>query len=265
MKALAGCALAGALAVAAWGQDAAAKGVNFYSLDREAQLGREAAGNLSRTLPMVADGRLDAYLARLAAALGRNGDGRFSYSFTVYENRQPAAVGRVPLAMPVDAFQGPAREPVAVAGGPILVPLGLLADARSEAEFAFLLAHAMAHIALRHGTRLATRLELSRVGLTAAGSMGPDTFKQIDQSQQAELLTLARALEAAADAAAVAKMAAAGYDPQAAIGVLERLPAPDNAPRLEAARAAMGKLPALPYSADTGEFAAMKSLAAAVH
>ena len=43
------------------------------------------------------------------------------------------------------------RESRLPPGGPILVPMGLLAGAENEAEFAFQLSHAMAHIALRHG------------------------------------------------------------------------------------------------------------------
>jgi predicted Zn-dependent protease len=124
-----------------------------------------------------------------------------------------------------------------VAGGPILVPMGLLAGAENEAEFAFQLSHAVAHIALRHGTRQATRLEISGIGSMALkNATGPTVEAMrsgVEQSRQSNAISMARLAEAEADAAAVGVLAAAGYDPRAAVRYLERLPAPDNAPRLE--------------------------------
>lgn len=61
--------------------------------------------------------------------------------------------------MPFDATVSLA-EPMAVAGGGIFVPAGLLANSPTEAAFALKLAHAIAHIALRHPTRMATRAEI---------------------------------------------------------------------------------------------------------
>ena len=87
----------------------------------------------------------------------------------------------------------------------------------------------------------------------------------LDQAQQSRAIEMARAAEVEADAAAVGAMAAAGYDPQAAVRYLQRLPARDNAARPTAVRAAIEKLPLRTYSANTGEFEAMKSLAIAIH
>jgi predicted Zn-dependent protease len=49
------------------------------------------------------------------------------------------------------------HEPATLPGGYVFVPAGLFLAAQDEAEFAGMLAHAMGHIALRHGTRQATR------------------------------------------------------------------------------------------------------------
>jgi len=189
-------------------------GMNFYSLGREAQLGRQTAAHLSAILPMVSDAKLDAYISTLATSLHHNGDGRFSYSFSIYDDRKPLTVDRIPLAMPPDAFYGPAREPIAVAGGPVFVPLGLLAGAENEAEFAFLVSHAMAHIAMRHSTRQATRLELSGMAVRALPNAVPAAVRSAsDQAQQSRAIEMASAAEVEADRAAIDTMVAAGYDP----------------------------------------------------
>ena len=94
-----------------------------------------------------------------------------------------------------------------MAGGPILVPMGLLAGAENEAEFAFQLSHAVAHIALRHGTRQATRLEISGIGSMALkNATGPTVEAMrsgVEQSRQSNAISLARLAEPEADATAV--------------------------------------------------------------
>src|ERR1019366_7609327 len=99
MRGIAWAMLAAVVALPVFGQNAP-NGMNFYSLDREAQPGRETAVRLSRMLPMVSGAKLDAYIATLATSLQRDGDTRFSYSFAVYEDRKPAVVDRVPLVQP---------------------------------------------------------------------------------------------------------------------------------------------------------------------
>ena len=54
---------------------------------------------------------------------------------------------------------------------------GLILKAESEAELAGVMAHEIAHVAARHGTRQATRGEIARVGMIPLIFMGagPDT------------------------------------------------------------------------------------------
>ncbi|HYW45229.1 MAG TPA: M48 family metalloprotease [Bryobacteraceae bacterium] len=254
------------LALAAFAQEPSAKGVNFYSLEREIQLGQQTAGGLERTLPAVHDAKLEGYIAGLGSELARYAGQQFVYRFTFYDDRKPPVVPGVALALPADAFQGQAAEPVAIAGGPIFVPLSLLANAPSEAEFAFQLAHAMAHVALRHATKLATRNELARV----AGALLNDMPANQQFAVPLGLLNFARQCELQADILAADIVAGAGYDPAAAISV-----APDNATasrvfsahptreqRAAAIKARIEKLPPREYSAATGQFAGMKALAA---
>jgi predicted Zn-dependent protease len=281
--------LVGLLVLPTHAQEPSAKGVNFYSLKWEVQIGREEAAALMRSLPIVHEPKVDAYLANLTAELVKYADPRFAYSFTVYEDRKPmgpqwAAMRNArAVAMPVDMFQGQAAEPVALAGGPILVPLSLLADAPDEAAFAFQLAHAMAHVALRHATRQATRQELLNIAsatLQAQNASGVAAVA-IRSSQplamQLGLLTSVRAFEREADIVATGIVAEAGYDPGTVVPYLEGQPPADGPPhsrvfsahptagrRAETVRAKIEKLPSRVYGAQTGEFEEVKALAASV-
>jgi hypothetical protein len=110
------------------------EGLDSYSLDQEAKLGQQAAASLESKLPIMHEPKLDAYLAKITAELGKHLPRWSSVScrFTIYEDRRPAAVQPVAMAMPADAFHVQAAEPIALAGGPIFVPLRLLANAQNE-------------------------------------------------------------------------------------------------------------------------------------
>ena len=294
MNAIAAVVLLGSLAATAWAQEPSgkgvsheptldayiaqsAKGVNFYSVQRERELGRDAAASLERVLPIVHEPKLDAYIAQLGATLAKYANSPFTYTFTVYEDRrpskEPAGAG---VLMPMDAFQGQAGEPVAVAGGPIFIPLSLLAAAPGEAVFAFQLAHAMAHIASRHATRQATRTEL--MGLDAIPSWGAQNTAVADRRPMAAplgVLQFSRAFERQADYVALLIVSHAGYSPESMAAYLSGQPAPERAAavfsahptpgeRSKAIRAKFESLPAATYTAATGGFAEARAIAASV-
>ena len=235
--------LAAGIFLYCWSVSAFAQGVNFYSPQEEVRIGRQQAAILARTLPVVHEAILHAYVASVGSALAAHAGQAFTYSFTLYEDRETPGLPPIEFVMPEDAFEGPATEPAALPGGPIFIPLSLLANAQDEAELAFQLAHAMAHITLRHATRQATREQLIQ------GTISPRPVAQT------AFLSFTRRDELQADATAVATMAAAGYDPKAAIRHLEKLttekkeasrffssyPAP--ARRVATVRAAIDKLP----------------------
>jgi predicted Zn-dependent protease len=175
--------------------------------------------------------------------------------------------------MPIDAFQGQAGEPVAVAGGPIFIPLSLLAAAPNEAVFAFQLAHAMAHIALRHATKQATRTELLR--LDASGAQITAVADRRPTAVPMGMLAFARAFERQADYVALRIVSQAGYSPEAMAAYLSGLPVPEKAvavlsvhitsvERSKAIRAKLESLPAATYTAATGGFAEARAIAASV-
>jgi predicted Zn-dependent protease len=261
------------LVLPALAQQPSSKGVNFYSLEREIRTGQQIGADLERTLPIVRVPKLDAYIAKIAGPLTSHADPQFPYRFVMYEDRGFPAAPPIALLMPKDPFLGQPLEPVSVCGGPIFVPISLLATARSESEFAFQLAHAIGHVALRHATREATREELVEVAAVPIANRPINNVMQ--HGIELGLLSFIRFYERQADSFATVILAGAGYDPEEAIRAFEEQaaagigatgkafsvhPAPER--RIDTIRAKLAELPPRTYTVTSGEFAEMKKLAA---
>ena len=103
-----------------------------------------------------------------------------------------------PLVVEISANGGQVLQTVALPGGYMFVPLGLLVSARDEAELARSLAHGIAHIAARHGTRQATRAQIVNMATIplvyiggghqsdGAQSLVPEGFRKFELQQEAE-------------------------------------------------------------------------------
>ena len=266
-------ALALSLSTPSFAQPASASGLNFYSLEAERRLGHNSAAALEGVLPLVEDAGLNAYVQRLGAALAAHAASPFTFSFTLYEDRRTGGSFASPASVavsPIDASSGHPLEPLAVAGGPIFVPMSLLAAAPSESALAFQLAHAMAHIAARHATRNKTRAEVMQTQEISYSS----GVSGIPMGS----LSFSRANEREADYLAVQILAKAGFDPEAAAAALAAQPAPPPgaisrvfqprppaAERAQAIRSQLAKMPPTKYQAATGDFAEAKARAAIVH
>src|ERR1700691_3955331 len=174
------------------------QGVNFYTKDKEIALGTQLALQFGqKTTPL---GMADAsdYVKRVGGNLAAQFPGGWTYRIeTIRED--PG---------------GATHEPTVFPGGPIFVSVDLIEAARNEAEFAGMLAHAMAHVVARHWTRLATKSELTTRGLSGArwlAAFPPPV--PMGEPVPMRMLAFRRATEGEADYWAVKAMAAAGYDP----------------------------------------------------
>ena len=221
------------------------QGANFYSKDKEIALGQQQALDFrQKTTPLgIADA--SDYVSRVGANLAAQFPGGWTYRIETIREDQGGAT----------------HEPTAFPGGPIFVSVHLIAAARNEAEFAGMLAHAMAHVVARHGTRMATK-----GALVAGDPSGPGT---LSKPVPLGMLAFQRGMEAEADYLAVKAMAAAGYDPSGLAsylgrvqsardpaGVFATLPPRDR--RVAAIQAEVRKLPAGNYSAGD-EFARVQA------
>ncbi len=285
MKPIATAALAGFLLLPVCAQttpEPSSRGVNFYTLEREIREGRAIAFDLERTVSAVHNQKLDDYFERLrsdlatALSAAHPGEPQFPWRIVLFEDRKPFELRPVPLVMPVDALQIRATEPVAIAGGTILIPMSLVAGAAEEPYLAFQLAHAMAHITLRHGTKEATRLELLQLAtVPLQAPPGNAAARMIlvshGASMQAGMALFARTFELQADDFAISLIAGAGYDPETAARYLEPPPDPGVLSahpglerRMNAVTAAISRLPARTYGVSSIEFDQIKTIAATV-
>lgn len=226
------------------------QGVNFYSKEKEIALGRQLAQEFRRNTAPLDNTAVADYVKRVGANLAAQLPGGWTYQIeTVGQALSPT---------------NPTHEPTAFPGGFIFVSVDLIPAARNEAEFAGMLAHAMAHVAERHGTRIATRTEIAQIGAQTAAAGVPDRW--VGPTVPLGMRTLQRAFEREADSLAVKAMAAAGYDPAGLGSYVERLEPssqPDRDQRVDALHAAIRQLPARTYQAGD-EFARVQAEVASI-
>jgi beta-barrel assembly-enhancing protease len=225
------------------------QGVNFYSKDKEIALGQSLAAEVRKTTTPVNDAAVTQYVKQMSARLAA----------------QFPADWPIEIEVIREDLGGPTHEPKYLPGGFIFVSQSLIAAARNEAEFAGMLAHAIAHVEARHATRLMTKNDLMQIGTVAMANTGRHV------RTPPSTLAFQRADEREADYLAVKAMAAAGYDPGGLVRYVERVQVsssplgkvfetlPDRDERLAGIAAAMSGLPAREYS-EGGDFARVQAL-----
>jgi len=182
---------------------------NSYKPSDDVQVGREAAAQVSKELPLLPeDGNVDTYVERVGAVLAAAippefQHGEFHYVFSVVN------------ASDINAF--------ALPGGAMFVNRGMIESARTEGEMAGVMAHEISHVALRHGTAQATKSQGAGVQLGAIGGailgaiIGGNAGDIVAQGTQfglgAYLLKYSREYETQADVLGSQILARAGYDP----------------------------------------------------
>lgn len=180
---------------------------NFYSREKEGALGKQLAAQIEHEIPLILDRPAAVeYVSRLGTKLaGQLPEPRFSYTFKITAS-DPSNVLHEPLALP---------------GGYIFVPPSLFLAALDEAEFAGMLAHAMAHVSARHGTRQATGSELAKIA-KAPLILKSGVWTTAGFRGSAEFLQFSEAYEREADKLAVAMISNAGYDPESMVRYFRR-------------------------------------------
>src|ERR1700730_15067726 len=126
--------------------------VNFYSLEKEMALGKALAQDVKRQAKMITDPVIAEYVNRIGQNLVRNSDAKVPFTIEVIDSED------------VNAF--------ALPGGYFFVNSGLILKADNEAELAGVMAHEIAHVAARHGTRQATRGQLANIATIPLIFMG---------------------------------------------------------------------------------------------
>jgi predicted Zn-dependent protease len=183
------------------------RGVNFYSVDREIALGKQMAEEVEREGRIIDDPVVSEYVNRVGQNLVRNSDAKTPFNIKVLD------------AEDVNAF--------ALPGGFFFVNTGLILKADTEAELAGVMAHEIAHVAARHGTRQATRGQIINFGTIPLIFMGGWTGYAIQQAVSLAVplgfLKFSRAMENEADMLGVQYLYKSGYDPTAFVDFFERI------------------------------------------
>jgi len=193
-------------------------GFNLFSPEQDVQVGQESAAAAEQQLPILRDASVDAYVNRIGAKLAANAGGPgFPYRF------------RVVNASDINAF--------ALPGGPVYVNRGVLEQARNEGEVAGVIAHEIAHVALRHGTHQASKAYLAQTGIgilggILGGKVGQGTADIINTvgglGLNALFLKYSRDLETQADVRGAQILAASGYSPADMVGFFHTLESVDK-------------------------------------
>ena len=185
------------------------KGVNFYSLEKEIALGKQLAQEVERQSKIIDDPVIAEYVNRVGQNLVRNSDAKVPFTIKVLDTEE------------VNAF--------ALPGGFFFVNSGLILKADTEAELAGVMAHEIAHVAARHGTKQATRGEMAQIGMMAASLVVPYSMAGYGALQGASalipvgFLKFSRSMEREADYLGLQYLYKTGYDPTAFVDFFEKI------------------------------------------
>lgn len=198
--------------VAKIGERNVGTGMNFYTLDREVEMGRAWADEVERQVRLVSDPVVNEYVNRLGQNLVRNSDAK--EPFTI----------KVVISSEVNAY--------ALPGGFLYVNTGVIMAADNEAQLAGVMAHEIAHVAARHTTHNLSRGNLiSLCTLPTLFVMGPVGLALREATEIAmpmQTMKFSRDAEREADLLGMQYAYATGYDPAAIVAFFEKVEAQEK-------------------------------------
>ncbi len=190
------------------------KGLDFYSLDREIALGKQLAQQVDKSAKFIDDPVVTEYVNRVGQNLVRNSDARVPFTIKVIDSDV------------VNAF--------ALPGGFFYVNSGLILHADEESELAGVMAHEIAHVCARHGTKQATKGELVNLAAIPAMIFIPYTwagyaiYQGMNFAIPLTFLKFSRDDEREADYLGLQYMYKAGYDPNSFVAFFEKVEADER-------------------------------------
>jgi len=182
---------------------------NWYSLEKQIQMGKAYAQQVESTAKMVTDPQVTEYVNRVGQNLVRNSDAQVPFTIKVVDSDE------------VNAF--------ALPGGFFFVDSGLILAADNEAELAGVMAHEIAHVAACHAARENTRGQLMNLAsiplIFMGGGIGYAVRSAAGLAMPMSFLQFSRGFESDADYLGLQYMYKSGYDPQAFTAFFEKVQA----------------------------------------
>jgi hypothetical protein len=238
-------------------------GWNMFTPQQDIEVGKKAALDAQKQLPLCNLPGVDAYLTQLGLRLvAKLPTGGVAYPFEFHCVNDKA----------INAF--------ALPGGYVFVNRGAIEAADNEAQLAGVMAHELSHVALRHGTNQATKAEAAQgvLGIASGifgGSTGGALLTELGSfAAGGVLLRYSRTAESQADTMGTQVLYDSGYDPRALAQFFEKLEAetkgktppeffsdhPNPEHRVERVDEEIEKLGGVPPNArrDSAEFEAIK-------
>jgi predicted Zn-dependent protease len=189
-------------------------GPDMYSMEHEIALGKQLAQEVDRVSKFITDPVVTEYVNRVGQNLVRNSDAQVPFTIKVIDSDS------------VNAF--------ALPGGFFYVNSGLILRADEESELAGVMAHEIAHVCARHGTRNATKgtiMQMATIPLILLGPggwAGYGLYEGLNFLIPVTYLKFSRDAEREADYLGLQYMYKAGYDPNAFVQFFEKVEADEK-------------------------------------
>lgn len=187
-------------------------GLDWYSTETDIKIGKTYAQQIEQSMKFITDPVVTEYVNRIGQNLVRNSDAKVPFTIKVVDSDEINA-----MALP---------------GGFFYVNSGLILAADNEAELAGVMAHEIAHVALRHGTRGQTRADIANIMsiplIFVGGGIGYAAREVAGIGLPMTFLKFSRGFEAEADYFGVQYMYKAGYDPNEFVNFFEKVQAQEK-------------------------------------
>ncbi len=189
-------------------------GLDMYSMEHEIALGKQLAQEVDRVSKFITDPVVTEYVNRVGQNLVRNSDAQVPFTIKVIDSDV------------VNAF--------ALPGGFFYVNSGIVLRADEESEMAGVMAHEIAHVCARHGTRNATKANIMQMAtiplilLGPGGWAGYGLYEGLNFLIPVTYLKFNRDAEREADYLGLQYMYKAGYDPNSFVTFFEKVEADEK-------------------------------------
>ena len=189
-------------------------GLDMYSMEHEIALGKQLAQEVDRVSKFITDPVVTEYVNRVGQNLVRNSDAQVPFTIKVIDSDV------------VNAF--------ALPGGFFYVNSGVVLRADEESELAGVMAHEIAHVCARHGTRNATKANIMQMAtiplilLGPGGWTGYGIYEGLNFLIPVTYLKFNRDAEREADYLGLQYMYKAGYDPNSFVTFFEKVEADEK-------------------------------------